>query len=244
MKKTKIIRTHDDFYLKDIRKEKTKEYFKFLYKILKRNKKINSKNTNIIDIGCATGELIYYLKNKFKNANFYGLDVHPKLIDYAKKDPDLSDVDFSVGNIINKPRKEHFKKYDIVLFIAVHSIWDDIDTWFSNLKKYAKKDSTIYIFGLFNPNPIDTFVKVRRSESKNKNLEPGWNLISIQTYKRYFKTKKIKKYKFYPWEIKIELPKNNNDLMRSYTQKISKNKYQLTSGIGLIHTVRLLEIKL
>ena len=107
----KIIRTHDDFYLKDKRKEKTKEYFKFLYKILNKNTKINSKNTNIIDIGCATGELIYYLKKKFKNANFYGLDVHPKLLDYAKKDPDLSDVDFSVGNIINTPKRSIKQNY-------------------------------------------------------------------------------------------------------------------------------------
>jgi len=240
----KIIRTHDDFYLKDKRKEKTKEYFKFLHKILSKNKKINSKKTKIIDIGCATGELIYFLKNKFENANYYGLDVHPKLIKYAKKDPDLKNVDFSVGNIVDTPKEKHFKKYDVVLFIAVHSIWDNIDVWFTNLRKYGKKGSRIYIFGLFNPNPIDTFVKVRRSGSKNKNLEPGWNLISIQTYKSYFKEKKIKNYKFYPWEIKIKLPKNKSDLMRSYTQKISRNKYQLTSGIGLIHTLRLLEIRL
>ena len=241
---SKIIRTHDDFYLKDKRKVNTKEYFKFLHKILSKNRKINSSKVKIIDIGCATGELIYFLKTKFKNANFYGLDVHPKLIKYAKKDPDLRDVDFSVGNIVDSPKKNHFKKFDVVLFIAVHSIWDDIDVWFSNLKKYAKKGASIYIFGLFNPNPIDTFVKIRRSGSKSKNLEPGWNLISIQTYKRYFKSKNIKKYKFYPWEIKIKIPMNKNDLMRSYTQKTSKNKYQLTSGIGLIHTLRFLEVKL
>ena len=86
---TKIIRTHDDFYLKDIRKEKTKEYFKFLLKILNKNKLIHSKkNLKIIDIGCATGELIYFLKKKLKNANFYGLDVLPNLIKFAKKDKD------------------------------------------------------------------------------------------------------------------------------------------------------------
>ena len=241
---SKIIRTHDDFYLEDKRKENTKEYFKFLHKILNKNKKINSKKTKIIDIGCATGELIYFLKTKFKDANYYGLDVHPKLIKYAKKDPDLKDVDFSVGNIVDIPKKKHFKKYDVVLFIAVHSIWDSIDIWFSNLKKYAKKGSKIYIFGLFNPNPIDTFVKIRRSRSKNKNLESGWNLISIETFKRYFKSKKIKNFKFHPWEIKIPLSKNKKDPMRSYTQKLFNNKYQLTSGFGLVHNLHLLEIKL
>ena len=135
----------------------------------------------------------------------------------SKKDPDLSNVDFSVGNIINTPKKEHFKKYDVVLFIAVHSIWDDIDTWFSNLKKYAKKIGENY-FLVAHFFDIDTFVKVEQKVWIIDKSKPGWNLISIQTYKRYFKTKKIKKYKFYPWEIKIELPKN-----KSYYSDFRKN---------------------
>ena len=47
----KIIRTHDDFYLKDIRKEKTKEYFKFLLKILNKNKTIHSKMLKLLILG-------------------------------------------------------------------------------------------------------------------------------------------------------------------------------------------------
>lgn len=241
----KIIRTHDDLYLNDKRKKNTKEYFKFLYKNLINNPTIKSKKKiNIIDVGCATGELIYFLKPKFKNAIFSGSDVHTKLIKVAKRDKDLKDVNFSVENIVNKPKKSHLKNFDIILFIAVHSIWNEIDTWFSNLRKYGKKGSTIYIFGLFNPNPLDTFVKVRRNSSKKNILEPGWNLISINTYKKYFKSKKIKNYKFKPWEIKIPLSKNKKDPMRSFTQKLSNNKYQLTSGIGLIHNLYLLTIKL
>ena len=197
-----------------------------------------------MDISKGKPKTYYGTSILVKKANFYGSDVHPELIKVARQDPDLKDVKFSVSNIIYPPKKNHLKKFDIVLFIAVHSIWDEIDIWFSNLKKYAKKGSSIYIFGLFNPNPIDTFVKIKKSNKKSKNLEPGWNLISINTYKRYFKLKKIKKYKFYPWEINKKLPKNKNDLMRSYTQKMSNNKFQLTSGIGLIHTLRLLEIKL
>ena len=241
----KIIRTHDDLYLKDKRKKNTKEYFKFLYKNLSKNYLLKSKKkVNIIDVGCATGELIYYLKTKFKNAIFTGSDVHAKLIKVAKKDKDLKDVNFCVENIVNNPKKTNLKKFDIILFIAVHSIWDQLDIWFSNLRKYGKKGSTIYIFGLFNPNPLDTFVKVKRINSKKNSLEPGWNLISISTFKKYFKLKKIKNYKFHPWEIKIPLSKNKKDPMRSFTQKLSNNKYQLTSGIGLIHNLYLLEIKL
>ena len=196
----KIIRTHDDLYLNDKRKKNTKEYFKFLHKNLINNPTIKSKKKiNIIDVGCATGELIYFLKSKFKNAIFSGSDVHTKLIKVAKRDKDLKDVNFSVENIVNKPKKSHLKKFDIILFIAVHSIWNEIDTWFSNLRKYGKKGSTIYIFGLFNPNSLDTFVKVRRNSSKKNILEPGWNLISINTFKKYFKSKKVKNYKLQIW---------------------------------------------
>ena len=48
---SKIIRTHDDFYLKDQRKQNTKKYFKFLLKILRKNKITQSEGVKIIDIG-------------------------------------------------------------------------------------------------------------------------------------------------------------------------------------------------
>ena len=185
-----IKRTHDKFYLKENRKQETKEYFKFVDKILKKKYNLKkNKNLEIIDVGCATGEFLFFLKNKYPNLNLSGMDIMSDLIDKAKKD--VKDVKFHVGDVTN-PKKYLKKKFDIVIFMGVHSIWDDPNDWFPFLLKLCKKKGRLYIFGLFNPNPVDTFVKIRRSNSLNtKQLEPGWNLISLETYKKYFKSKTI-----------------------------------------------------
>ena len=58
------MRLHDKLYLKSNLYKKPKENFKFLQKILKKD--YQKKKYKVIDIGCANGELLYFLKNKTK----------------------------------------------------------------------------------------------------------------------------------------------------------------------------------
>ena len=53
------MRLHDKIYLKSNLSKKPKENFKFLQKILK--KRLSRKKIyDVIDIGCANGELLYF----------------------------------------------------------------------------------------------------------------------------------------------------------------------------------------
>ena len=58
----KIKRLHDKLYLKSNRYKKPKESSKMLLRILKQKKNLKKKQIKILDIGCANGELIYFLK--------------------------------------------------------------------------------------------------------------------------------------------------------------------------------------
>ena len=78
------MRLGDHIYLKSNRYNKPKEKFKFLYNILKRKILIN-KSYDLLDIGCANGELIYFLKKKFNNINFSGACIRNDLLEIAKK---------------------------------------------------------------------------------------------------------------------------------------------------------------
>ena len=85
----KLKRTHDKkVYLREKRKYKPKEYFKFTYS--------NSKNfitkvekPKILDIGCATGDFLYYMSTKYKNAEFTGMDVNLHYLKQQKKGGNL-----------------------------------------------------------------------------------------------------------------------------------------------------------
>ena len=65
-KRIKQARLHDEIYLKESRYDNPKDSFKFLIKILKKN--IDPKKIyDVLDIGCANGELLFQLNKNFKN---------------------------------------------------------------------------------------------------------------------------------------------------------------------------------
>ena len=60
----KKIRDHDKIYIKSNRYKKPKESFKLLYRILKKSLS-KTKNYELLDVGCANGELLFFLNKKF-----------------------------------------------------------------------------------------------------------------------------------------------------------------------------------
>ena len=95
-----IARLHDKFYLQEDRYKKTKDSFKLLIKILKSKININ-KNYDVLDIGCANGELIYNLEKNFKNFKISGTDVRQDLLNKAKR-KNLKKIDFFRSDISKK----------------------------------------------------------------------------------------------------------------------------------------------
>ena len=230
----KKIRLHDRFYLKSNRYNKPKECFKFLKKILNKSLKKN-KTYNLLDIGCANGELLYYLNKNFKNINLHGVDVRADLIKVGKKrlpsNIKLHKLDYNKKQIIKK-------KYDLIICSGVISIFDDLDIFIKNIKKSLAKNSLLYFFGSFNEYDFDTRVAYKDLNSKIKNFQSGWNLWSIKTIQRYFNNKIIK----HPFEIKINVKKNKKDLMRSWTIKSNK-KLHFINAISFLQNQMWLEIK-
>ena len=81
--KIKIFRKADTLYLKENRYKKPKEIFKLLLKKISKMHK-RKKIFHVADIGCATGEFLYYLKNNLRDVNFYGFDSQHLLLTKAK----------------------------------------------------------------------------------------------------------------------------------------------------------------
>ena len=45
----------------------------------------NNKYYNILDIGCGTGKLLFLLNKKYKESNFYGIDISPAMVKASKE---------------------------------------------------------------------------------------------------------------------------------------------------------------
>jgi ubiquinone/menaquinone biosynthesis C-methylase UbiE len=230
----KKIRDHDKLYLNSNRYNKPKESFKLLGKILKKNLSKN-KSYSILDIGCANGELLFYLDKNFDNLELHGVDVRQDLIDLAKN---------KLNKVINLKRLDYNKKtlnkkFDIVICSGVLSIFDNLDVVMKNIKKNLKKNSSIYLFNSFNEYDYDVIISYKDINSNIEEYQSGWNIWSLKTISKYFKGKKITKY---PFNIKLDVKKNSNDLIRSWTTKIENKRY-FTNGLSMIQKQMWLKIK-
>lgn len=231
----KKARNHDKLYLKSNRYKKPKEAFKLLLKILKKRLSQN-KNYELLDVGCANGELLYFLNEKLGNVKFYGIDVRNDLIKLAKKKlpSDINLKQFDYNKIQN-----HNKKFDIIICSGVVSIFDNLDVFFTNIKKNMKRDSILFLFSTFNEYNFDVLISYKDVNSKHNAYESGWNIWSIKTIKNYFKERKIIKN---PFEIKFDVKQNKKDLMRAWTIKKNGKRY-FTNALGTIQNQMWLEIK-
>lgn len=230
-----MIRNHDKLYLNENRKNKTKEQFKFLYKKSLESKK--DKKIKICDVGCATGDFLYYLSNSKKNLELYGIDVRKDLLLKARKE--VQNCNFILGDISDLKTLPKMK-FDIAYMTGVHTIFDDYEKIFNNFLKLIKPKGYGYVFGIFNTYDVDAIIRIRTA--KNNQWESGWNLFSKSSISKFLKEKKIQ-HKFFDWKINIDIPKHKNDPLRSWTFKNEKKSRLIINGIQLVHTFSLLEIK-
>lgn len=231
-----MVRTHDVFYLNEDRKETPKEYFKFLA----RNISIDYgelQNLEIVDVGCATGEFIYYMKKEFPNNQFTGIDILPELLEKAKEiNEDQTFIDLN----INAPNFNFKKKFDFVFMNGVHSIFDDVEPWLSNLLSLRKENGYVYLFGIFNPEDLDVLIKSKKSIQIDI-WETGWNLFSLATMKHEIEKHGLS-YEIIPWDLMIDLNKSD-DPLRTWTLKLNaEGKRLVVNGLQLIHNFYLIKI--
>ncbi|MBI9033200.1 MAG: class I SAM-dependent methyltransferase [Bacteroidales bacterium] len=222
--------------MKEDRKNQPKEYFKFL---AKRARPLfeNLKNPTVLDIGCATGDFIYYLKDRFPYAEFTGSDVVQTMIDNAqKKYPDTKFINMDITNDSTFPSH----KYDIIFMSGVIYLFEDFKPWINNLKKLLTPQGKAFVFSNYNPEPIDMILHVNPVDENY----PGKGSVSYFSKKRLgnYLNEINAKFEFIDWEITIPLEKKENDPLRSWTIKDEHGKYLLVSGMQFIQTCGVLEI--
>ena len=191
----------------------------------------NTLFDNCLDIGCAGGNFIYYLKEKNPQCEFHGIDPILKLITKAKKN--VTNCKFYKKSVL-KPSSFSPKVYDKIFMVGVHPIFDDFTKPLKNIISWTKPKGEIYICDMFNPFPVDVFIYYRMSKDIKKNkLESGWNNFSIETFSNYLKKiKKVKSFSFTKFDMPFDL-KKQKDPARSWTiQEKGKKTYDQWFGLS------------
>lgn len=224
---SKSARTHDSFYA-DQTESEPKESFKAILNLIQ--KKYFQSSVNLIDIGCACGDFPGFL-SKASGLSVCGMDSLPLLISQASiRYPGIQFIEGSIEDKTALPDNS----YEIITVLGVLSIFDDLTSICMNLSKWIKIGGTIYVHGMFNPDPIDVFIRYKHAIYGQPGglLESGWNIISQHSFEKLFLENGAQRVVFHKFNLEIDLAKQN-DPVRSWTEPLANGSKQIVNGLCL-----------
>lgn len=228
----------DNIYLQNDRFQKPKEIFKL---IAARIMALPGAGTplDILDVGCATGELLFHLGQVLGPHHKYtGVDVSGAMLKLAKTM--VPAAEFSALDI-SADAGEFARAHDVVICSGVLGIFDDLTVPLRNLLKLCKPGGVILAFTDVNETDIDLISRYRRVGEANAPWETGWNIFSKRTIKTIAIEAENKcRVNFLDFELPFDVPENA-DPMRNWTIKIDERRL-CTNGAGLLLREKLIEI--
>lgn len=226
-------------YLVENRYDEPKEIFKRIAERL-REAEVPA-GARVADLGCAAGELLYLLRRELPTAELLGFDVVPELLEKAARV--VEGVTFAPGSVTERSTLEA-ASIDVALMLGVHSIFEEVTDWLPNLLHWTRPGGRILVFGLFNPAPVDVWVRYRDvKQHPPEHREPGWNIPSRHTVAELIEAEiGAGRHSFTPFELPFDLAPHADDPVRTWTERLEDGRRFFTNGLSLRCSVELLDI--
>ena len=186
----------------------------------------------LLDIGCATGELIGYLSTRFPQLKCTGVDLIEDVLVQARVN--LPGVEFVQGSALALP--PHYRdRFDIVTVMGVASVFDDteIEAFWRSVIAVTKPGGTIAVLSPLNEYGVDTVIRHRkRRDGAPLAWETGWNVYAIETVQEMVTalgaSLRLERFRF---QGTLE---RRPDPVRTWTLATAENPQQLTNGLKLL----------
>lgn len=228
---------HNNFYLTEDRRNQPREFFKFLRTLAGPRLEANP-TARVLDVGCANGEFLYYLRSNYPDVRATGVDVNAKVL--AKARELLPDGQFCLANIEtgeNLPGE----RFDLVFMSGVNYLLSDHEHWLRNLIFLSQ--GAVFVFGVFNPEDLDFRATVTRP-ADGSSWTP-WNMVSQKSIALFLDGMRTEMtHRFHNWEIPVDNPRVHPDPMRTWTVKTDAGRRLQINGLQVVHTLAVLEIEL
>ncbi|MFF3689985.1 class I SAM-dependent methyltransferase [Streptomyces sp. NPDC002187] len=194
-------------------------------------------SASLLDIGCSLGGFLQQLRARWPQLRCTGVDVLPQVVEYARRL--LPGVDLRVGNVLDPTTLPG--NQDIVTLLGIHSIFDEPLAWLDGALSAGTPRVRLVVFGLFNPEDVDTLVRVRRSGPGTPGeWQSGWTLWSRRTIEAGLRERGL-------WWRWTELapsrtvPRWSEDPLHSWSAEVD-GQQRLVNGSQVIHQQAVLEI--
>jgi SAM-dependent methyltransferase len=227
------ITDHNKFYLTEDRRRQPREFFKFLANLAEPHLSANPR-ARLLDVGCANGEFLYFLRSLYPQIRIAGMDIDSEVLSKAREL--LPAGKFWTANIYSRENLP-VHRFDLVFMNGVNYLFPEYERWLLNLTSLCR--GTAYVFGIFNPEDLDVRATVQRAGDFNWSIP--WNLISQKSIGLFLDSLAIP-YRFHKWEVPVDIPRVNPDPMRCWTL-ITQDGHRLQiNGLQIIHALAVLEL--
>jgi len=224
-----------DTYLSESRYEKPKQVFQQLADLVEQSGLANPR-AKFLDVGCATGEMIYYLQQRFPKILFTGVDNQLLLLNQAKGKDGLRQFAFVEADALSYRGEPQ----DVVTCFGMLGIFDQFEPLLENLVANTRQGGHIYIHGLFNDVDIDVRVYYRDHQN-DKDWNRGFNIFSTMQLSKWLKTR-TSSWRFIPFQLEVDIPRRLDTPHRAYTTKFEDGRRITTNGLCLMLPEMILEI--
>ena len=185
-----------------------------------------------LDIGCATGELIFFVSSRYPALRSTGVDVFDELLARAKEN--VPAARFVKASALALP--ESFGgRFDLVTAVGVASVFDEteIEGFWKNLLDAARPGAPVMVLSPLNEYGVDTMIRHRkRLDGVPLQWETGWNVFAIDTIREIVEslgaTLQVERFRF---GGRLE---PRPDPVRTWTMATEKDPKQLTNGLKLL----------
>jgi trans-aconitate methyltransferase len=187
---------------------------------------------SLLDVGCATGELLGFLGLKFPELSLTGVDVFDDLLVTASQN--LPAARFIKASALDLSQTFP-ESFDVVTAIGVMSIFDETQLlrFWQNLLDSTRPGGLIIVLAPLNEFGVDSLISHRKRQGGRRlDWEGGWNIFSLATVSELL-AELGQEVNFERFVFKSVLLQRE-DPVRTWTLPTESNPHQLTNGLKLL----------
>jgi SAM-dependent methyltransferase len=193
---------------------------------------------SVLDIGCAKGEFIFHLRERFPSCRFTGLEYSTRLLELARNEPRLQGVEFVEGDAASF---DLGRRFDVAVMAGVLSTFDDYEPPLARMVDHLKPGGYGYVFGGFTSADVDVIVRYRNNAMGSRDWSPGLNMFSLHTIRAALEpaASSIRHHEF---RISQPLPRSE-DPIKSFTVTTESGEKLILNGANIVREFYALEFQ-
>lgn len=227
-------REHDKIYLEDD-SFFVKESFKAVLESIReaRVQKVGQSagDVSLLDVGAGNGSFLEFLAKQEDSWRLSGLEIRGDLVERAKAK--FGPIATFVAGDLQKGHLFEIKSFDVITALGTLSIFDDLRPVLSNLRKWLSPGGLLVVHGMFNPSPVDVWVRYREVGSQ-VGPQAGWNIVSEKTFENLCLANGFDSVTFHSFNPSLNLSPNPEDPLRSWTERSADNgRIEFFNGLSI-----------